>query len=173
MSDPREQFERTTCDCEICQVACRTMPGATIPNDIKRIAEYLGVENDETFWREHFEVSSGAVAMKGGVVFNVPSIVPAQRDDGSCVFLQDGRCTVHPVAPFCCSHFDTHMDSVAARPMTEACVRAQIDGHRTNSEWHRIGVYLERAGLLASPLAERKAAFAKAERDMRAKGGVA
>ncbi len=39
---------------------------------------------------------------------HVPTITPRLGAAG-CVFLRNQRCTIHPVSPFGCSHFDVHM----------------------------------------------------------------
>jgi len=40
----------------------------------------------------------------------IGTIVTKKKADGSCVFLDEhDRCKIHPVAPFGCAYFDTHM----------------------------------------------------------------
>jgi Fe-S-cluster containining protein len=102
-------FERTTCACPECQACCTRQPGPLIPGQLEAIAAYLG--------KTVREASSLFVASPGGVMGNratgaqlrVGTITPRMKD-GRCVFLdRQGACRIHPVAPFGCSHFDTHM----------------------------------------------------------------
>jgi len=44
--------------------------------------------------------------MKDGRPFRIPTLVPAIKEDGSCINLHDGLCQIHPVAPFGCAFFD-------------------------------------------------------------------
>jgi Fe-S-cluster containining protein len=49
-------------------------------------------------------------------VRRIGSITPRMRHS-RCVFLdKNDRCSIHPVAPFGCSHFDTHMPHSVAHP---------------------------------------------------------
>ena len=106
-------YERTYCSCGDCRSFCRTRPGALAPGDIDAIAEHLGLEYaSASFIAEHME------ATQDGPRTATPEFpdgrTPAMRPkmvDGKCVFLgDDGKCKVHPVAPFECSR---HM---ACRP---------------------------------------------------------
>jgi Fe-S-cluster containining protein len=87
------------------------MPGPCAPGDIEAIAQECGVDLDDqesfnAFLKAHFSASEGAIVMYRGKPHRIPTIVPAQSDDGRCVFLSDeGRCTVHRVTPFGCSRF--------------------------------------------------------------------
>lgn len=102
-----EQAERTFCDCRRCKAFCRTMPGDLAPGDLERIAGYLGVEPTDQFVLNNFLAAEGRTIPEGGEDKIVPTIVPAQRVDGSCVFLtSDDRCSIHPVAPYGCSRFN-------------------------------------------------------------------
>ena len=100
---------RTTCACPECQACCSRQPGPLIPGQLEAIAAHLG--------KTLREASASFVASPGGVMGNratgqtlaVGTITPRMKA-GRCVFLQaDDRCAIHPVAPFGCSHFDTHM----------------------------------------------------------------
>jgi Fe-S-cluster containining protein len=102
-------FERTTCACAECTQCCRDQPGYLRPGDLERIAAHRGetvAEASRFFWS-----SEGALVMnlQTGRQFRIRTITP-RRERGKCVFLDDqGRCTVHAVAPFGCAYFDTHM----------------------------------------------------------------
>jgi Fe-S-cluster containining protein len=101
-------FERTTCACERCKACCKRQPGSLIPGDYERIKQHLGA-TEETM-RTLFWASPGALAKTWlGKLIRIGTITP-QYKKGRCVFLDENdRCRIHAVAPFGCSHFDTHM----------------------------------------------------------------
>lgn len=102
-----EQTERTFCDCRRCKAFCRTIPGDLAPGDIERIARYLGVEPSDEFIEQNFLAAEGRTVNRDGTEKKVPTIVPAQREDGTCVFFtSDERCAIHQVAPYGCSKFN-------------------------------------------------------------------
>ncbi len=178
MSPP---FERTTCDCACCTVGCRTMPGSLIPGDVERIAAHAGHDDDVVWILDHFLASPGAkvarraadaevalgISLRGEhysaamVIFRVPTIVPRQRPDGSCVFLDDaGHCTVHAVAPFGCAYHNTHLDEADAHKRSQYAVQQQMAGQKTRYGWLWKLLYdLDRR---ATTLAVRRKAFTDA-----------
>lgn len=87
-------IQRSSCSCSQCRCACETMPGYLVPEDL----EHLPVE--------HLRSSSGALVIKDGVPMQIPTIVPASRPDGSCVFYANGKCTVHAHSPWGCRAFN-------------------------------------------------------------------
>jgi Fe-S-cluster containining protein len=153
-----QQVERTFCDCRRCTAFCRTMPGDLAPGDIDRIADYLGVEATEQFVQANFRAASGRTIPYRGGEADVPTIVPAQRPDGRCVFFTaDERCAIHPVAPFGCSRFNycdepDHEDHRRMRRLLKAIVKAE-DYVLT---WAR----LKMAQRTVPPLKDRLAHFA-------------
>lgn len=82
------------------------------PGDVERIAAYLGKTPGKLLGNSLL-ASPGALVMQMNPVpraFRIPTIVPATKPDGACVWLQeDGRCAVHTVAPAGCAYFDAHM----------------------------------------------------------------
>jgi Fe-S-cluster containining protein len=114
MSNIPMEFKRTVCACAQCTQCCKRQPGPLAPGDFERIAHFLG-ENLETA-KQHFWASPGCmVEDSNGKVFRIGTITPRFRK-GRCVFLDENdRCKVHPVAPFGCSHFDTHMSQAVAQ----------------------------------------------------------
>lgn len=103
-------FERTECACSDCALNCKHLPGYLIPADVERIARHLGYTNLGDFARDKLLASVGATVMNAeGHVFQIPTLVPRRKADGSCVFLDaNDRCTIHPVSPYGCSFFDAH-----------------------------------------------------------------
>ena len=153
------QFERTSCDCHQCQAACKHMPGMLAPGDIDRIAEYVGVDMaDEkpadSFIRNNFRASDGAVVVSDGIPFQIPTVVPAQRENGRCVFLtEDDRCSIHPVAPFGCSQFNVcDGPSRDAGRRSSACLQEIV----VSIDYHMLWNWLKRKGLTVPSVFNRR-----------------
>lgn len=104
-------FERTVCGCADDVANCRRQPGPIGPGDLERIAAHLS--EPVTSVLRWFKASPGAVVLdrRTGSMVRVGSITPRQNSDGSCIFLKNDRCQIHPVAPFGCAYFDVHMDA--------------------------------------------------------------
>lgn len=103
-------FERTECACSDCALNCKHLPGYLVPADVERIARHLEYRNLGYFAFDNLLASPGATVMNvEGHVFQIPTLVPQRKADGSCVFLDaNDRCTIHPVSPYGCSFFDAH-----------------------------------------------------------------
>ena len=100
--------ERTRCACRDCQLNCRHMPGFLIPADLERMMP-AGVDPFE--WAENNLLASpGAVVVKGAELFRIHTLVPAVKEDGSCIHLtgskRNGKCSIHSISPFGCAFFD-------------------------------------------------------------------
>ena len=154
-------FERTTCDCDLCRVPCRHMPGALAPGDLEAIAEHLGVTMSGPWVEEHFRASDGAkVLSSSGSVVSIPSMVPAQQEDGSCVFLDDaGHCKVHPVAPFGCAYLDMHMGEEEADNRSRTLIMLQLGDIASDGAYSKCIGVLKGKGCVAPPLVERRENF--------------
>ena len=102
-------FARTVCACGECTINCHFIPGYLIPADLERIAARLGYDDLIVFAVNNLLASPGATVLDGGQVRQIPTLVPARRSDGACLFLngQDG-CSIHGVSPFGCAFFDVH-----------------------------------------------------------------
>lgn len=154
---------RTTCGCSSCTVGCKTMPGCLVPGDLERIQDFVGDHRPE-FVLEHFVASDGAKVAKKikdtTYIISVPSIVPAQKADGSCVFLdENNRCKIHPVSPFGCSRHDTHMSKEEGDRRMTWGVTAQIEAHQQGAPFSLWCQVLDGLNLKAAPLEQRKAAM--------------
>ncbi len=157
-------FPRTKCSCDRCAAGCKTMPGSLIPGDLDRIQAYVGDRSGD-FILSHFQASDGAkvAARVGGMMIltRVPTIVPAQRKDGRCVFLDDDNlCSIHEVAPFGCAYHDVHLSEEEAAPRSEYAVMQQLPAQQAPAspyvQWHGL---LVAAGMVAAPLDERREAM--------------
>lgn len=102
-------FERTECACAECAMNCRFIPGYLVPADLERICRALGYSNVITFALENLDASPGATVMQSGRVFQIQTLVPRRKEDGSCIFLDEqNRCRIHDVSPYGCAFFDAH-----------------------------------------------------------------
>lgn len=144
---PMERTEfgakRTSCACYECQTYCRHMPGFLLPADLERLlpeSEILPYS-----WAErNLLASPGALAVKNGVTFRIPTLVPAVKSDGSCIHFSAGRCAIHAAAPFGCAFFDCGPD-----PRDEVSNQGLVTLIKTpkDSLYYRIWDYLDARGL--------------------------
>src|SRR6266545_3899577 len=93
-------FPRTTCSCSACANNCRNLPGMLIPDDVPRIARYLGYTDVMEFSRENLLASPGAIVLRDNQQVRIPTLVPQRGADGACKFLQNDLCTIHSVSPY-------------------------------------------------------------------------
>lgn len=158
---PRDVFARTTCSCALCCAGCRTKPGALIPGDLERIAQHQGVAVTPEWLLQHFSASEGARVYKEGLgTTNIPSVVPDQKPNGHCVFLSEtGQCSIHPVAPFGCSHMDHHMDQAEGSARARHMVMDQMYDHATQGSYSQACQFLADNYKLAEPSLKRQQAY--------------
>jgi hypothetical protein len=89
MTAERTEFgvARTECACRSCVANCRFVPGALIPADLHRIAEYLNESDLTRFAFDNLLASPGAIIYTRGGLIRIRTLVPARRADGACRFL--------------------------------------------------------------------------------------
>jgi Fe-S-cluster containining protein len=144
-------FQRTVCSCLECTLNCRHIPGYLIPADLERIKNHLAADANLLGWaKQHLLASPGALVAANGMVFRIPTLVPARATSGACIFLtDDDRCAIHPVAPFGCAFFDAHMPKSEAdrrsRHGLEDIYKAWVKG----DEYGQVWLALDREGLQA------------------------
>jgi len=108
-------FTRTICACAECVNNCRHLPGYLLPADVERIRRLLKYRNAVEFAFQYLFASPGAIVMQAGRVFQIPTLVPRRKQDGSCIFLdENNRCRIHEVSPFGCAFFDAHQSDAVA-----------------------------------------------------------
>jgi Fe-S-cluster containining protein len=141
------------------------MPGALAPEDLEPIRLALGEPSAESLARNRLLVSEGAeVALPDGRRLRLRTLVPATDDRGACRFLDRGRCALHAVAPFGCSHFDAHMTKAESDRRSHAlCVALARDAH-THGPYTRLTRLLADEGRQATPLHARRDAANRAAR---------
>lgn len=167
-------YERTTCDCSLCRCGCYTMPGALAPGDLDRMAAASQPEAGEPGSLERFAwmarnfraSTSGRIETKAGPI-KFLSIVPAQKENGNCVFLKGDACTVHGASPYGCAAHDMHEDDDAATAKTKAWLEDALSGTDEAGEYASTAHALHRTGLKAAAAEHRKDAFLMAEAALR------
>lgn len=163
----QDQYERTCCDCDICKAGCKTMPAPLAPGDIDAIANHLGVEADESFIGNNFRASEGSqVWTKKGRKITLHTIVPAQHEDGRCVFLgSKDQCTIHEVSPFGCSRFSLCNGSPSKGDYEHDMSLAHLEACHNSFDYQMLWKWLHARGKLAGPAdARRQAKFAEISR---------
>lgn len=159
MTNLHDRFQRSVCSCAQCRAACRTMPGTLAPGDVERIAEYFGVELTPEFLNKNFRASDGFRIHRDGETLTVPTIVPAQKENGECIFYSAGQCTVHPVSPFGCSQFMVCDDTVNGHFASEEKLQALVVECQDSKDYLTAWGHLFQRGLKAPPIKERKLAL--------------
>ena len=174
-----EKFTRTECACDRCRTCCKCMPGMLAPGDLEDISLHVGMVDDVKKTKKwivsHFAASEGALVSKNAKVGRIPTIVPAQRPDGTCVFLNaDDRCDIHSVSPFGCRMLDPHMTRAQSDPIVAAGLWRIVEDARkmesggggvNDEDGYIVGFYgwawdmLWSSRCRARPLKERKAAL--------------
>lgn len=142
-------FERTVCDCNDCKECCRHMSGVLHPDDLKPMMELLGHTSLLAFARENLMASPGAIALDRttGRRINIPTLVPARKEDGRCIFLNDKeQCMIHAVAPFGCAFFDTHMGMREGDRRSNYLHTSIQNAHKYNTEYAYVWRKLKQMG---------------------------
>lgn len=112
-------YPRTECNCADCTINCEFIPGFLVPADLERLHKRIAPEQKLfSFAKQYLRASPGATILEArgfnqhGLVaelVQIPTLVPARKSDGSCVFLdEDKSCSIHEVAPYGCAFFDSH-----------------------------------------------------------------
>lgn len=142
---------RTICDCDMCAINCRFIPGYLLPEDLIRIGLFLGYFDLSPFAEHNFLASPGALVAKAGRLYRIRTIVPARAENGWCKFFDGKLCRIHPVAPFGCAFFDSHQDPRHSQEISALglmSVAAQWQNEESSlycQAWH----HLQRSSLTA------------------------
>lgn len=156
---------RTVCACRRCSICCEHIPGTLAPSDLPRIAAHLSHDDPLASAREFLLVGNGpTLRLSDGQVLTLPKLVPRRNAAGACVFFEQGRCTIHSVAPFGCSHFDAHMSDAEFALRSDSLNAALLAEHQANAMYSRAVVELRVLGKLAPPASVSKASLLAAMR---------
>lgn len=168
-------YVATECACSDCVNNCRFMPGYLIPEDLHRMWQGIEPEAESLadFAKAHLLASPGArVGVQNKVtgqleVFSVPTLVPARKEDGSCIFLTpENKCAVHYAAPYGCRFFDVHMSDRLANERSAAGLNTILEDNAARGEYKQIWNTLNELKLIApSPDSSRAAMYASERRE--------
>lgn len=139
-AEPREAygFIRTRCDCVICKIPCRHIPGGL---DVPDLLKLCPPDQDVFAWAEqHLRALSDKP---------VPALVPARQANGHCHWYYDGKCLVHTNSPYGCAYFDTHMPTEEERKRYDAMTRSRQADADANGLYTRVWRHLRDKGLIA------------------------
>jgi len=79
------------------------LPGFLIPADLDRM---IPEDANPLAWAEtNLQASPGAMVMKDGRKFRIPTLVMASKEDGSCIYFEKRRCGIWENSPFGCAFF--------------------------------------------------------------------
>ena len=102
-------MKNNDCTCDVCKGACTFKPGWFMPDEIEKVAEYLGLSLQELFdtkigvdwWvddEDIFVLAPATINMSAGEEYPANPI-------GQCAFYENGLCSIHPVKPFECKKY--------------------------------------------------------------------
>lgn len=110
---------KESCTCEVCRGACERRVGWFLPSEAEKAAAHLGLSFDEFFHRflvvDYWDDSPPIYLLAPANANCIPGTTMGWNVFGQCVFLVDGRCSIHPVKPHECkemlhdgSHGEVH-----------------------------------------------------------------
>jgi hypothetical protein len=133
-------FARTRCDCEICRIPCKHVPGSLVPSDLQRLCPE---GQDLLAWAEEHLL---ALTERP-----VPTLVPRRQANGACHWFFEGKCAVHEVSPFGCAYFDSHMAAEEATRRRTAANDARKEDARRHGLYYRVWQHLIQKGKIGIP----------------------
>ncbi len=84
------------CSCAHCTHGCTIGSGILAEGDLAPLAQYFSID-EEKFTTDYLE----EVTLFGKKKYR-PKLLRKGKPYGQCIFLQDGKCSVHPVKPLQC-----------------------------------------------------------------------
>lgn len=152
---------RTTCDCKLCQIACKLIPGYLIPSDL----DVMPKGNELLPWaRTHLRASPGFMLGSSApgmeeVTVRLGTLVPARNALGACHWYVEGKCQVHDVAPFACAYFDEHQSHAEARKRRQVGMLEVRDDYMANGPYRQLWELLWSEGLRGPEIIDSKRTF--------------
>jgi Fe-S-cluster containining protein len=114
MTNPKPKsiagLPKTECDCERCKGACSNYPGEFRPGEAEKVAAFLNMSLEDLFAQylgvNWWERDSGDIFMLAPANDSMDAgrEWPGNPRRGNCLFLKDGKCSIHPVKPYSCAH---------------------------------------------------------------------
>lgn len=144
-------FLRTHCACDECTRNCHHIPGYLVPADLERMHCYLAGDQDLSCWaRQYLLASPGALVVCRGHTVRIPTLVPARRPDGACLFLTaTDECAIHAISPFGCAFFDAHVAEAEADRRSKRGLQAVLEAWNGSGLYARTWLALAGKGLVA------------------------
>jgi len=144
-------FSRTVCSCHECTLNCHHIPGYLIPADLERIHQHLSPSENLLAWaKQNLLASPGALVIRHDQAFRIPTLVPARRPDGACIFLTaTGQCAIHAVSPYGCAFFDWNMAHSEADRRSKRGLQAVLEAWDTRDLYSQVWVALADDGFMA------------------------
>jgi len=180
MTEKRTEFgyERSIADGPFERLNCKYIPGYLIPADLDRMARHMGYPDTANWAMQFLLASPGATVgsidkVTGRIVTRqIRTLVPAREPaHNHCVhFSENGRCNIHPVAPFGCAFFDCKQSEERAQEISSRGL-TEID-----ADWNKEGPYskiwlmLDAAGKRARSPRENRADMEKGVQRLIRKG---
>lgn len=126
------------CACERCQGLCRNKPGWFLPEQIKVLAQRLGL-SIEALFRNHLTIDAVLVERAGSPVATyvlAPAMVGKPTGEvsdpearGACVWFRDGQCAIHEAKPRECREVD-HTTTPRDGDLLRAAILEQWRPHK-------------------------------------------
>lgn len=170
MSDERTEFgySRTYCSCDKCVKECQRGSGYLVPADLERMHLAIAPELEPAaFIAKYLDMGKGAIVGSSVTQMRAIPTIVIKKDvnTGHCIFLKEGKCSIHAVAPFGCAFFDHSIGKLGSDARSSAGLKAIV------SDGTSAGPYVKTLCMVAAlnPEALRKFNDAKA---MVAKGDL-
>lgn len=145
-------YERKECSCTMCRTGCEYLPGMLVPADLARMSGGLTGAALEDWARAHLMASPGAVVIKDGQPFRIPTLVPRTTFWGPCHWLVEGRCMIWQDSPYGCAFFTVcDENEVADDGRSRQGLYAVIRDVRENGDYIRLWQMLWDSGFQARP----------------------
>jgi Fe-S-cluster containining protein len=119
------------CSCHHCVSACNKKPGWFLPEEIKAAADLLNL-SVEDFFNQYLSVDyfgnpdSFTFVLAPATENSKPGQEYPLDPTGRCIFLKDGKCSIHAAKPFECKFYDHRKTKVDTSPVHEAIAKAWI-----------------------------------------------
>lgn len=160
MTEVRTEFgaRRSTCACGSCRLYCKVMPGALIISDLERM---IPKDADPLAWaEENLLASPGALVAnsKTGQQTRVPTLVPATKENGHCIYLTDDeQCSIHTNSPFYCCMFSCFTSDKKAHNLSVQGIQQVANDFANQGLYSKIWLHLAALGKVSdSPDEKRK-----------------
>lgn len=141
-----------SCSCAQCVDACKNDPGRLVPDDLPRIAAFLGCAERELLERYLVKIRAGGknshivflapAKRKSGRLLAAPGTFTPEyyeRERGRCIFLDEcDHCLVHDVKPFECVAYMGCKHTFLGRPYRRTAVEEYFVSRWRRFSWENL-----------------------------------